>query len=115
MIVCYLNFGPIRNTVILYIANLPDHMRELSRPLCDYIAHWTLKQADQSDQRQNIVEAENQESSRHEVVSVVMQAASPVIICKECKPNIVGKRESAVSPSNSYHGSASVDLPEVQC
>ena len=101
--VCIFNFGPIRNTVGIYGGNLPDHMKELcGKPIFDYFSGIIHRSRD--DQR-NIVEAAHEDLER---------ASSPTIITKNSKLNIIGKRDSAMSPSNSNNSSLD-ELPKVQC
>ncbi len=103
--VCIFNFGPIRNTVSIYLENLPGHMSDFFGPVIFFVNKaFSGSNKASDDQRCNIVEASHEDLER---------ATSPAIT-KDSKPNIVGKRDSAVSPSNSNHSSLD-ELPAVQC
>ena len=93
------NFGPIRNQVGVYMEDFPDHFRDTVQPLFDWVDNFCAWRtaATESDER-NIVEAGDD----------LERAISPPIRSKS-RLNIVGKRDSAVSPTNSEM------LPEVQC
>ena len=100
ILVCIFNFGPIRNTISLYLENIPEHT---SSALCPFVERFFPVGKSKDDQR-NIVEADREDLER---------AISPAI-SKDSKPNILGKRDSAVSPSESNNSSFN-DLPAVQC
>ena len=100
IMVCIFNFGPIRNTVTLYLENIPEH---ISCSMCPFLERFFPMCKSKDDQR-NIVEAAREDLER---------AISPEN-SKDSKPNIVGKRDSAVSPSDSSNSSFD-ELPVVQC
>lgn len=95
------NFGPIRNTVSIYIDNLPDHLSSVFDPVVDLISGLHFATPATDDQR-SFVEASHDDNER----------ASPVV-SRDTRPNIVGKRDSAVSPANSNDSLS--ELPAVQC
>lgn len=95
------NFGPIRNQVGVYMEDFPDHFRDTVQPVIDWINNFCacLRTASNESDERNIVEAGD---------DLEQNAISPPIKSKS-RLNIVGKRDSAVSPTNSEM------LPEVQC
>ena len=96
--ICTFNFGPIRNQVEMYIEDLPEHIKDSFVALEDYFIG--LFSSDSDSDETNIVEAtDDMERATH----------SPPI--RKQRLNIVGKRESAVSPTNSIVEK----LPQVQC
>ena len=81
--------------------DFPDHFRDTVQPIIDWINNFCAclrTSSNESDER-NIVEAGD---------DLEQNAISPPIKSKS-RLNIVGKRDSAVSPTNSEM------LPEVQC
>ena len=95
LIICVLNFRPIRNTVALYLENLPAHFHNLMESVMEY---WRFKWRSPIDDQRNVIVSNDERNS-------------PVINEDSCL-NIVGRRESAVSPANSHD---SLQLPVVQC
>ena len=95
LIICVLNFRPIRNTVTLYLENLPAHFHNLMESVTEY---WRFKWRSPIDDQRNVIVSNDERNS-------------PVINEDSCL-NIVGRRESAVSPANSHD---SLQLPVVQC
>ena len=95
LIICILNFRPIRNTVTLYLENLPAHFHNLMESVMEY---WRFKWRSPIDDQRNVIVSNDERNS-------------PVINEDSCL-NIVGRRESAVSPANSHD---SLQLPVVQC
>lgn len=104
--VCVINFGPIRNTVALYVENLPDHIMSSFDPIVDWWAGCQFGSTDHQDQR-SFVEAS------HDELNGERAGHSPIVSRAEGRPNIVGKRDSAVSPANS--NDSLNELPAVQC
>ena len=94
------NFGPIRNQVGMYMEDFPDHFRDTFDPFFEWVANFcALRTVADSDER-NIVEVGD---------DLERATNSPPMIRTKSRLNIVGKRDSAVSPTNSEM------LPEVQC
>ena len=96
--ICALNFGPIRNQVEMYIEDLPEHLKDSVVAIEDYFLGLFCRGSD-SDETNIVENAEDLERA----------AKSPRI--RKTRLNIVGKRESAVSPTNSMNE----NLPQVQC
>ena len=99
LMVCIFNFGPIRNTVTLYLDHIPEH---LSCALCPCLRRYFPKVG--KDDQRNIVEA-----AREDLEGAISPQNS-----KDSQPKIVGKRDSAVSPVGSSKSSFD-ELPVVQC
>jgi len=99
LLVCIFNFGPIRNTVTLYLDHIPEH---LSCALCPCLGRYFPKVG--KDDQRNIVEA-----AREDLEGAISPPNS-----KDSQPKIVGKRDSAVSPMGSSKSSFD-ELPVVQC
>ena len=97
LIAYILNFRPIRNTVSLYLENLPDHFQNLIENWFDYLSN--LRSS--NDDQRSIVIVSNDEHT------------SPVMMNGDECLNIIGNRESAVSPANSNDSLS--QLPAVQC
>ena len=99
LLVCIFNFGPIRNTVTLYLDHIPEH---LSCALCPCLRRYFPKVG--KDDQRNIVEA-----AREDLEGAISPQNS-----KDSQSKIVGKRDSAVSPVGSSKSSFE-ELPVVQC
>lgn len=99
------NFGPIRNTVAIYAENLPDHLAGVLDPAMDWV-HASLRLVSSRDDQRSIVEAS------HDEHNVNYNNASPTNP-REARPNLVGQRDSAVSPADS--NDSLNELPAVQC
>ena len=99
LVICTLNFRPIRNTVSLYVENLPNHIQDLFENVIDSLSTFRASSPN-DDQRSIVVE------SQEERTSPVMNEGARL--------NMMGKRESATnSPSNSNDSLG--ELPAVQC
>ena len=96
--ICIFNFGPIRNQVGMYIEDLPEHIKDALVPIWEYLIG-LFERSNESDER-NIVE-----------VGDDLERANTSPNISKTRLNIVGKRESAVSPTNSIVEK----LPQVQC
>ena len=77
LMVCIFNFGPIRNTVTLYLDHIPEH---LSCALCPCLGRYFPKVG--KDDQRNIVEA-----AREDLEGAISPQNS-----KDSQPKIVGKR-----------------------
>ena len=95
--VCIFNFGPIRNTVTLYLDHIPEH---LSCALCPCLRRYFPK-VGKDDQRNSV------EAAREDLEGAISPQNS-----KDSQPKIVGKRDSSVSPVGSSKSSFD-ELPVV--
>ena len=99
LMVCIFNFGPIRNTLTLYLDHIPEH---LSCALCPCLRRYFPKVG--KDDQRNIVEAAREDLER---------AISPKQ-SKHSQHKNVKRRNSTVSSTDS--SKSSVDqLPFMQC
>ena len=97
LVICTLNFRPIRNTVSLYVENLPNHIQDLFENVIESLSSFRASSPN-DDQRSIVVE------SQEERTSPVMNEGA----------RLNKKRESATnSPSNSNDSLS--ELPAVQC
>lgn len=106
LLISIINFGPLRNTVGVYIDNLPDHIMSF----VDIMRFGSLCSSSSDDQRRSIVSDESDATSsasdddkpkttRVGVPSGISAVGSPR--SNAVSPIVVGERVSAVSPSSS--------------
>ena len=100
LFICIFNFGPIRNQVGLYIEDLPDHLKDSVLPFIEHVLGFFARNNLSNDER-NIVEVGDERGTN-----------SPTND-GQTRLNVVGERESAVSPSPTP--SMIEKLPEVNC
>ena len=97
LLICVFNFGPIRNQVGMYIEDLPEHLKDSLVPYLEYFSDFCNR--NRSNDERNIVEEGDE------------RIANSPTNEGQTRLNVVGERESAVSPTPSMVEK----LPEVHC
>ena len=100
LILSIINFGPLRNTLGIYLENLPDHVSSF----VDYLKDRTcFRGSSVDDQRRSFVSEESSDTASSSSDEVEKRASGDGLVSRignKTSPLIVGERMSAMSPSS---------------